>query len=153
MMAEGLNVLSGDPVMKVKDMMHKGVEYVAPNAKLHMIAKKMRDADIGAIPVCDDGRAVGMVTDRDIAIRALANGKDISKIEARDVMSRNVISCRDSEEAEDALRVMESKKIRRLPVVNDAEKLVGMISLGDISHALSREVTGKMTKAVSAHHA
>jgi CBS domain-containing protein len=138
--------------MKVKDMMHKGVEYVAPNARLHMIAKKMRDADIGAIPVCDDGRAVGMVTDRDIAIRALANGKDISKIEARDVMSRNVISCRDSEEAEDALRVMESKKIRRLPVVNDAEKLIGMISLGDISHALSREVTGKVTKAVSAHH-
>jgi CBS domain-containing protein len=138
--------------MKVKDMMHKGVEYVAPNARLHMIAKKMRDADIGAIPVCEDGRAVGMVTDRDIAIRALANGKDISKIEARDVMSRNVISCRDSEEAEDALRVMESKKIRRLPVVNDAEKLIGMISLGDISHALSREVTGKVTKAVSAHH-
>ena len=138
--------------MKVKDMMHKGVEYVAPNARLHMIAKKMRDADIGAIPVCEDGRAVGMVTDRDIAIRALANGKDISKIEARDVMSRNVSSCRDSEEAEDALRVMESKKIRRLPVANDAEKLIGMISLGDISHALSREVTGKVTKAVSAHH-
>lgn len=139
--------------MKVKDMMHKGVEYVAPDAKLHMIAKKMRDADIGAIPVCEDGRAIGMVTDRDIAIRALANGKDISKIEARDVMSRNVISCRDSEDAEDALRIMEKNKIRRLPVLNDAEKLVGMVSLGDISHALSREVTGKVTKAVSAHHA
>jgi CBS domain-containing protein len=134
-------------------MMHKGAESVAPNAKLHVIAKKMRDHDVGAIPVCEDGRAVGMVTDRDIAIRALASGKDVSKIEARDVMSRNVISCRDSEEAEDALRIMESKKIRRLPVVNDAEKLIGMVSLGDISHALSREVTGKVTKAVSAHHA
>jgi CBS domain-containing protein len=117
-----------------------------------MIAKKMRDHDVGAIPVCEGGKTVGMVTDRDIAIRALANGKDLAAIEARDVMSRNVIFCRDSEDAEDALRVMESKKIRRLPVVNDAEKLVGMISLGDISHALSREVTGKVTKAVSAHH-
>lgn len=139
--------------MKVKDMMHKGVEYVAPNAKLHVIAKKMRDHDIGALPVCEGGKTVGMVTDRDIAIRALANGKDLSAIEARDVMSRNVIFCRDSEDAEDALRMMENKKVRRLPVVNDAEKLVGMISLGDISHALSREATGKVTKAVSAHHA
>jgi CBS domain-containing protein len=139
--------------MKVKDMMHKGAESVAPNAKLHVIAATMRDHDIGAIPVCEGGKTVGMVTDRDIAIRALANGKDVSKIEARDVMSRNVISCRDGDEAEDALRMMESKKIRRLPVVNDDGKLIGMVSLGDISHALSREVTGKVTKAVSAHHA
>ena len=139
--------------MKVKDMMHKGAEYVAPNAKLQAIAKKMRDADIGAMPVCDGGKTVGMITDRDIAIRALANGKDISAIEARDVMSRNVVFCRDNEDAEDALRIMESKKIRRLPVLNEDGKLVGMVSLGDISHALSRELTGEVTKAVSAHHA
>ncbi len=139
--------------MKVKDMMHKGAEFVAPNAKLQVIAKKMRDHDIGAIPVCEGGKTVGMVTDRDIAIRALANGKDFSAIEARDVMSRNVIFCRDTEEVEDALRIMESKKIRRLPVLNEDEKLVGMVSLGDISHALSRELTGEVTKAVSAHHA
>lgn len=139
--------------MKVKDMMHKGAEYVAPNAKLQAIAKKMRDRDIGAMLVCEDGKAIGMITDRDIAIRALANGKDISAIEARDVMSRNVVFCRDNEEAEDALRIMENKKIRRLPVLNEDGKLVGMVSLGDISHALSRELTGEVTKAVSAHHA
>lgn len=139
--------------MKVKDMMHKGAEFVAPNAKLQAIAKKMRDHDIGAIPVCEDGRPIGMVTDRDIAIRGLADGKDISALEARDVMTRDVIFCRDTEDAEDALRIMENNKIRRLPVLNDAEKLVGMVSLGDISHALSRELTGEVTKAVSAHHA
>jgi CBS domain-containing protein len=139
--------------MKVKDMMHKGAECVAPNAKLQAIAKKMRDHDIGAIPVCEDGRPIGMVTDRDIAIRGLADGKDISALEARDVMTRDVIFCRDTEDAEDALRIMENNKIRRLPVLNDAEKLVGMVSLGDISHALSRELTGEVTKAVSAHHA
>ena len=139
--------------MKVKDMMHKGAELVAPNAKLQVIAKKMRDHDIGAIPVCEDGRPIGMVTDRDIAIRGLADGKDISALEARDVMTRDVIFCRETEDAEDALRIMENNKVRRLPVLDDAEKLVGMVSLGDISHALSRELTGEVTKAVSAHHA
>ena len=93
-----------------------------------------------------------MVTDRDIAIRGLADGKDISALEARDVMTRDVIFCRDTEDAEDALRIMENNKVRRLPVLDDAEKLVGMVSLGDISHALSRELTGEVTKAVSAHH-
>ena len=138
--------------MKVKDMMHKGAEYVAPNAKLQVIAEKMRDYDVGAIPVCEGGRTIGMVTDRDIAVRALANGKDLSKLEAKDVMSKDVIFCRDSEEAEDAIRIMEDNKVRRLPVLNEAKKLVGMVSLGDISHALSQDLTGEVTKAVSAHH-
>lgn len=138
--------------MKVKDMMHKGAEYVAPNAKLETIAKKMRDYDIGSIPVCEGGKILGMVTDRDIAIRALANGKDVSKLEAKDVMSKDVIFCRDTEEAEDAIRILEDNQIRRLPVLNDAKQLVGMVSLGDISHALSQDLTGEVTRAVSAHH-
>ena len=138
--------------MKVKDMMHRGAEFVAPNATLQQIAKKMRDFDVGAIPVCDKGKPVGIVTDRDITIRALANGKDASKVEAKDVMSRNVVFCRDSEEAEDAIRIMEDNQIRRLPVLDEGQKLVGMVSLGDISHALSREMTGEVTRAVSAHH-
>lgn len=138
--------------MKVKDMMHKGAEYVAPNAKLETIAKKMRDYDVGSIPVCDGGKVVGIVTDRDIAIRALANGKDVAKLEAKDVMSKDVIFCRDNENAEDAIRIMEDNQVRRLPVLNEAKKLVGMVSLGDVSHSLSQDITGEVTKAVSAHH-
>lgn len=138
--------------MKVRDMMHKGAEYVAPNAKIQVIAKKMRDCDVGAIPVCEDGKTIGMVTDRDIAVRALANGKDITKLVAKDVMSQDVIFCRDTEDAEQALRMMEDNKIRRLPVLNEGRKLVGIVSLGDISHALSRDRTAELTKAVSAHH-
>jgi CBS domain-containing protein len=93
-----------------------------------------------------------MVTDRDIAIRALANGKDIATLEAKDVMSKDVVFYRDTEKAEDAIRIMEENRIRRLPVLNEAKKLVGMVSLGDISHALSRDRTGEVTRAVSAHH-
>jgi CBS domain-containing protein len=137
--------------MKIKDMMHKGVECVAPNATLQQIAKKMKDFDVGAIPVCEGDKAIGMVTDRDIAM-SLADGKDVSKISASDLMSKNVIHCRDTEEAEDAIRIMEKNQIRRLPVLNEAQKLVGMVSLGDISHALSQDLTGEVTKAVSAHH-
>jgi CBS domain-containing protein len=139
-------------VVKVKDMMHRGAEYVAPNAKLQVIAKKMRDYDVGAIPVCEDGKTIGMVTDRDIALRALANGKDVTKLVAKDVMSQDVIFCHDTEDAERALRMMEDNKIRRLPVLNEGKKLVGMVSLGDISHALSRDRTAELTKAISAHH-
>ena len=137
--------------MKIKDMMHKGVECVAPNATLQQIVKKMKDFDVGAIPVCEGDKAIGMVTDRDITI-SLAGGKDVSKLSARDLMSKNVIHCRDTEEAEDAIRIMEKNQIRRLPVLNEAQKLVGMVSLGDISHALSHDLTGEVTKAVSAHH-
>ena len=138
--------------MQVKDMMHQGAEYVAPNATLQAIAKKMRDHDVGAIPVCEGGKTIGMVTDRDIAIRALANGKDIAALEAKDVMSKDVVFCRDTANAEDAIRIMEENRIRRLHVLNEAKTLVGMVSLGDISHALSRDRTGEVTRAVSAHH-
>ncbi|HSD93397.1 MAG TPA: CBS domain-containing protein [Methyloceanibacter sp.] len=138
--------------MKIREMMHKGAEYVAPNAKLQVIAKKMRDYDIGSIPVCQGGKLIGMVTDRDIAIRALANGKDVSKLEAKDVMSEDVIFCNDDEQAEDAIRIMEDNMIRRLPVLDESKKLVGMVSLGDISHALSQNLTGEVTRAVTAHH-
>jgi CBS domain-containing protein len=138
--------------MKVKDMMHKGAECVAPNATLQQVARKMRDHDIGAIPVCEGGKPMGIVTDRDVTIRALANGKDSGTLLAKDVMSKNLVFCRDTEEAEDAIRIMEDNQVRRLPVLDEAQKLVGMVSLGDISHALSRDLAGEVTKAVSAHH-
>lgn len=138
--------------MKVKEMMHNGAEYVAPNATLQEVAKKMRDYDIGSIPVCEVGKVVGIVTDRDIAVRAIANGKDAGALAAKDVMSRDVVFCRDNENAEDAIRIMEDRQIRRLPVLNEAKQLVGMVSLGDISHALSQDLTAEVTKAVSAHH-
>ena len=88
--------------MKVKNMMHRGVQFVEPGAKIAAIAAKMQQHDIGAIPVCDNGKPIGMVTDRDITIRALANGKDAAKLTAKDVMTAKVIYCRDSAEAEDA---------------------------------------------------
>jgi CBS domain-containing protein len=93
-----------------------------------------------------------METDRDIACRGFANGKDGSSLTARDVMSNGVICYKDEEELDDALGVMESNKVRRLPVIDSKKRMVGTLSLGDISHAVSHELSGEVIEAVSAHH-
>jgi predicted transcriptional regulator len=138
--------------MKVKEMMHKGVEWVAAETPVAMLARKMMQHDIGAIPVGDNDRLIGMVTDRDITVRAVANGKDISKLTAKDVMTKGIVYCQDSEDVNDAVRIMESKKIRRLPVLDENKRMVGMLSLGDVSHTASHEIAAEVMKAVSAHH-
>lgn len=139
--------------MKIKEMMHKGVEWVSPDTPVAKLAKKMLQHDVGALPVGENDRLIGMVTDRDVAMRGVAKGKDISKLTARDIMTKNVIWCRDSENVDDAARIMERKRIRRLPVIDDHKRMVGMLSLGDISHAAPQRISAEVTKAVSAHHA
>lgn len=138
--------------MKVKDAMHKGLNYAEPTTSLCDLAKRMREFDVGAIPINDKNKLIGMVTDRDIVVRALANGKDLSHTTAKDVMSKGVIFCRENEELEDAVRLMEQKKIRRLPVLNDNDQAIGILTLGDLSHAASREISGEVLISVSAHH-
>jgi CBS domain-containing protein len=139
--------------MKVKDAMHKKVEWVGPDTLVADVAKKMRDLDVGSIPVGENDRLIGMVTDRDITLRAVANGKDCSKMTARDVMTKGIVYCQESETIHDALKIMEQKKIRRLPVINDKKRMVGMLSIGDISQTAPRELSGGLMAAVSSHHA
>jgi CBS domain-containing protein len=139
--------------MKVKDVMHQGAEWVSPETAVSDVAQRMRDLDIGAIPVGENDRLVGMVTDRDITCRGVANGTDVARLTARDVMSKGIFYCNDSEELEDALRIMEQKQVRRLPVINDKKRMVGMLSIGDVGDAASHELTGEVVAAVSAHHA
>lgn len=139
--------------MKVKEAMHKGVEWVEPGTPISKIAAMMKKHDVGAIPVGDNDRLIGMVTDRDIACRGLANGKDPATLTARDVMTKGIVYCNEGADLADAVRVMEQKKIRRLPVINDDKRMVGILSLGDVSHAGSRALTGEVMAAVSAHHA
>jgi len=139
--------------MKVKDMMHKGIECVAPDTAVSAVAQRMKELDVGAMPIAKDGKLLGMITDRDITIRCVAGNENMSKVKAKDVMTQGVVYCRDNEDVEDAIRLMEGKQIRRLPVLDEAMRMVGMVSLGDVSHALPRDITGEVAKAVSAHHA
>lgn len=139
--------------MKVKEVMHKGVQWVAPDLPLPDIAQKMEKYDVGAIPVGQDDRLVGMVTDRDITLRGITRGKNPSQLTAKDVMTKGVIWCHDTDSIDEAAHLMESKKVRRLPVIDENKRMVGMISLGDISHAASQKIAAELTRAVSAHHA
>jgi CBS domain-containing protein len=138
--------------MKVKDVMHKGATCVKPSTPVREIAKRMRDADVGAIPVESDGHLVGIVTDRDITCRALANGGDMAKMTAQDVMTRDVVCCSPDDDIQVAVEVMEAKQIRRLPVTDSHRAMVGMLSLGDISHKVGKELSGEVLRAVSGHH-
>lgn len=139
--------------MKVRDLMHRGVEIMAPETPVTKLAKKMREKDIGAIPVGNNGQLVGMVTDRDITVRAVANGKDISQLTAQDVMTKGVVCCRDTDKVRDVLHIMEEKQIRRVPVTDEQERVIGMVSLGDISKSIPGKVAGEVLQAVAAHHA
>ncbi|MBT8408363.1 MAG: CBS domain-containing protein [Alphaproteobacteria bacterium] len=138
--------------MKVEEAMHKGAEWRLPETPIAELAELMRKEDIGAVPIGENDRLVGMVTDRDIACRGLTSGKEVSRLTARDVMTDQIIYCTTSEELDDAIRLMENHQIRRLPVLNGKKRMVGMLSLGDVSHAASRELSGELVQAVSDHH-
>lgn len=138
--------------MKVKEAMHKKAEWVGPNTSIADVAKKMKNLDVGCIPVGENDRLIGMITDRDITCRAVASGRDCSKITARDVMTEGIVYCRDFESLDDAVETMEKKKIRRLPVIDENKRMVGMLSLGDISRSAPPKKAGALVAAVSSHH-
>ncbi len=139
--------------MKVKDVMHRGVAWVEPQTPIAEIARKMRDEDIGAVPVGENDRLVGMVTDRDIVIRGLAGDKACAELVAGDVMTKPIVYARADEDVEDALHIMEKNHIRRLPVIDENKRLAGMLSLGDISEKAGRDLTAEVVRSVAAHHA
>jgi CBS domain-containing protein len=105
--------------MKVKDAKHKGADWVGPDTPVSELAKLMRDHDVGAIPIGENDRLVGMVTDRDIVCNGLAQDDfDARRATARDVMTAEIHCCREDDDLAKALRHMEELKIRRLPVIN-----------------------------------
>ena len=134
--------------MNVSKVMTKRVSWVGPDTTLPEIARRMRAEDIGSIPVAHNDRLIGMVTDRDIVLRAVAEGGEIERRTARDVMTGTVLYCYDDETVAAVLRNMAERQVRRLPVVNRAKRLVGVVSLGDLSHA-AEEKAGDALKAIS----
>jgi CBS domain-containing protein len=139
--------------MKVRDAMHRGVTWESPDCSVKELARKMRDEGIGSIPIGENDRLIGMVTDRDIAIKALADGRDVSTMTARDVLTGPILYCRADEDVDDAARLMETHQVRRLPVIDENKRMVGMLSLGDIASCATRELTGEVTQMVAEHHA
>jgi CBS domain-containing protein len=139
--------------MKVKEVMHRGVTWVEPSTPIREIAQMMRDGDFGSVPVGENDRLVGIVTDRDIICRGLADSVDCNILTAGDVMSKPIIYCRADDELDYAIRIMEKNRIRRLPVIDENKRLAGMLALGDISEIGGEEMAGEVMRSVSAHHA
>jgi CBS domain-containing protein len=139
--------------MKVKEVMHKGVDWVSPNTSVTELAKLMQGNDIGCIPIGEGDRLIGMVTDRDIVCKGLAgNNFDAHRTMARDVMTKGIHCCREDDDLAKAVHHMETLKVRRLPVINKSKRMVGMISLGDVSQSASGDLVSECVKSVSAHH-
>jgi CBS domain-containing protein len=136
--------------MQLKDVMTPGVEVIAPEASLYEAAQKMCHLDVGPLPVCDGERLVGMLTDRDITVRAVAAGRDPLMTPVREVMTPEVVYGFDDQEVHEAARLMEQYQIRRLPVVNRQKRLVGMVALGDLAmHAENQPVAAEVLEQVS----
>jgi CBS domain-containing protein len=138
--------------MKVKQAMHKGVQWAGPATSLEQLARLMWENDVGAIPIGEHDRLIGMVTDRDIVCRCIAKGLDPKTATARDVMTAGIVYCLDKQDLDDAARLMETKQVRRLPVINSKKRMVGILSLGDVYNAAPRAVSEEAMQGVSAHH-
>lgn len=119
--------------MRLKEIMTADVEVIRPDSSIADAAKKMRSLDVGSLPVCDGERLLGMITDRDITIRATADGRDPNNTLVRDCMSPEIVYCFEDQSAEEAERLMQEKQIRRLPVLTREKQLAGIIALGDLA--------------------
>lgn len=131
--------------MNLKDIMTSHVEVVSPDATLKDAAKMMDDLDIGALPVCENDRLVGMITDRDIIIRSVAAGQDPNKAVVRDSMTSPIHYCLEDQSVEEVAKIMESKQIRRICVLNSSKRLCGIVSLGDLMASVTESVSQPTT--------
>jgi CBS domain-containing protein len=134
--------------MKVKEIMSPDVRIAAPGDTLQHAAQIMEEMDCGILPVGEDDRLVGMVSDRDITLRAVARGKAPDRCTVGEVMSSDIKYIYDDETLEDASRNMSELQVRRLPVLNRKKRLVGIVSLGDLA-INAKDNAGKALKDVS----
>jgi CBS domain-containing protein len=134
--------------MKVKEIMTTDVECVPPDAGIQELANKMKTLDVGFVPICEDDRLAGTVTDRDIVVRCLAGGKDPAACKASDIMTKDVFWCFEDQDVKDVAKRMREKNVRRMLIMNKDKKLVGVVSIGDIAKVEQNE-TGKTLKDIA----
>ena len=134
--------------MRVSEAMTREVRVANPTQTIRDVAKIMAEIDAGAVPVGENDRLVGMITDRDIAIRAVAEGKG-PDTPVRDIMSKDIKYCYDDEDLEHVAENMGELQVRRLPVVDRDKRLVGIVALGDVARHEDHHTTGETTAEVS----
>ncbi len=131
--------------------MHREVRRTNPDMRLADAARKMRDMDVGCLPVWEDEELIGIITDRDVTCRAIAEARDPATTTVRDVMSDDVAFCFNDQTAADAARIMRERKVRRLPVLDHDNHMVGILTLSDLS-INTPELTGQIVRSASKPH-
>jgi CBS domain-containing protein len=136
--------------MQVKDLMTTSIETIHPDSSLQEAAERMKTLDVGPLPVCEGERLVGMITDRDITVRAVAQGYGTHMGKVRDVMTPDVVYCFADQDVHEAAELMKENQVRRLAVLNQEGRLVGIVSLGDLAVATGDEqLAGETLERVS----
>ena len=130
--------------------MSPNFKFITPEANLQETAQIMADMDIGFLPVGENDRLIGMVTDRDITVRGTATGKAPTELTARDVMTPKTYYCFDDQSVDEIADNMAQIKVRRMPVVNREKRLVGVVSLGDVAQSCTRAKTGNAIQEITA---
>lgn len=135
--------------MKIREMMTKGTFSVTPQTPVIEAAGLMRVHDIGVVPVLENGRVVGMLTDRDIVLQVVADGDDPRTTTVGEVMSQGSVTVQEEQSIDEAVELMEKYQVRRLPVLAADGKLIGIVSLGDLAVDVHAGLSGKVLKEVS----
>ena len=132
----------------VKDAMTSDVKTASPSQSLTDAARLMKQEDVGVVPVVDGARLVGVVTDRDIVIRAVADGSDPHTVQVGEIASRDVVTVRPDDDLDDALRLMAQHQVRRLPVVEDGH-LIGVVATADVALEAKEKDVGHVVEEIS----
>lgn len=133
----------------IRDFMTSNPQSVEPSSTIADAARLMRDNDVGSLPVVEDGKLTGVVTDRDIAIRAVAEGKDPQGTKVGEVLSQDVVTIDPQQDLDEALRLMARHQVRRLPVVEEDGRLVGIVAQADVAEHGDDRKTGQVVEEIS----
>ena len=134
---------------KIGDVMTTRPRCVSPDTPISQVAELMESEDIGSVPVLDGEQLAGMITDRDIVIRAIAQGKDPRGMPVREVSTRDVVTVSPDHDLSDALQLMAQHQVRRLPVVDEDNRLVGIVSQADVALEAKEKAVGEMVEEIS----
>jgi CBS domain-containing protein len=136
--------------MQAKELMTRAVQCISPEMQIQDAAQQMKSLHVGFLPVCENDRLVGAVTDRDIVLRVIAAGKDVKACKARDVMTNDVFWCYEDQTADEVADYMAEKEIRRVLILNREKRLVGVISIGDLAKGGEEQISGETIKDIAA---
>lgn len=135
--------------MKLQNIMTSQVEVLPPEASILDAAQLMDSSDIGSVPICDGEKILGLVTDRDITIKAIAKGLDPNQVQVRDIMTSPILYAFEDQTVEEASEMMQASQVRRLVVLNREKKLVGVVALGDIATKTDPMISGEALEEIS----